>query len=535
MTACAEAVFPVDEVAHSAEHRGAALIGSARQCTSIRTVSGRWPGAEHGVARQAGVIAPELAAMDVLSLKRRMQTRGGMGQAKAAQDPSMDEILASIRKIIAEEPVGSRPVPAQQTKTVVTSGEVAARPFSGAGRQPVPPVGTPTETAPRGQESSDPMFGRLAEALGGRAPERPSSTPGGQSASMFADQANARAASQEPTERPAPGFTAEPTAVTAIADDLDDLLADDPIAPQAGEDRAFGRRNIDFGQVVPRDDKVEAAGQPAPKSGASAGAKPSTHAVAFEKMLSNRLATGKAEAAASEPEPEGPVVIASMADLGVDDGEASIELADAETSEDAKSAFGALMAGLEASAPVGETIELPEATASDAVPEAATAIGEKDAAGGVPDASEQVASTMVAGADVTPRVVAAQIELPKVTAAAVVVAVPADGGDTVKVAGGVTKPEAVTAAVVPTGGAAEAPALPAIAAMTGLAATLAPSAGGAIGVRTVEDIVAELLRPMLREWLAENMPRMVEKALRIELAEGLKTLDHKPAKSPREA
>lgn len=50
----------------------------------------------------------------------------------------------------------------------------------------------------------------------------------------------------------------------------------------------------------------------------------------------------------------------------------------------------------------------------------------------------------------------------------------------------------------------------------------------ASGVRTVEDIVAELLRPMLREWLAENMPRMVEKALRIELAEGLKTVRPKP-------
>lgn len=41
-------------------------------------------------------------------------------------------------------------------------------------------------------------------------------------------------------------------------------------------------------------------------------------------------------------------------------------------------------------------------------------------------------------------------------------------------------------------------------------------------VRSVEDLVAELLRPMLRQWLDENMPRIVEKALRIELANGLK-------------
>lgn len=49
----------------------------------------------------------------------------------------------------------------------------------------------------------------------------------------------------------------------------------------------------------------------------------------------------------------------------------------------------------------------------------------------------------------------------------------------------------------------------------------APAGGG------VEDATADLLRPMLRQWLAENMPRMVEKALHIEVAESLK-----PGKKP---
>jgi cell pole-organizing protein PopZ len=40
---------------------------------------------------------------------------------------------------------------------------------------------------------------------------------------------------------------------------------------------------------------------------------------------------------------------------------------------------------------------------------------------------------------------------------------------------------------------------------------------------TIEDTTAELLRPMLRQWLADNMPRMVEKALHIEVAQGVKT------------
>ena len=38
-------------------------------------------------------------------------------------------------------------------------------------------------------------------------------------------------------------------------------------------------------------------------------------------------------------------------------------------------------------------------------------------------------------------------------------------------------------------------------------------------VRTMEDTVVELLRPMLRQWLDANMPRIVEKALRVELSE----------------
>jgi len=53
-------------------------------------------------------------------------------------------------------------------------------------------------------------------------------------------------------------------------------------------------------------------------------------------------------------------------------------------------------------------------------------------------------------------------------------------------------------------------------------AVAAPAAkaepGEPAGARTLEDTVADLLRPMLRDWLDANMPRIVEKALRVELA-----------------
>lgn len=45
------------------------------------------------------------------------------------------------------------------------------------------------------------------------------------------------------------------------------------------------------------------------------------------------------------------------------------------------------------------------------------------------------------------------------------------------------------------------------------------SASGS-AARTLEEAVADLLRPMLRDWLDANMPRIVEKALRVELAAG---------------
>ncbi len=46
----------------------------------------------------------------------------------------------------------------------------------------------------------------------------------------------------------------------------------------------------------------------------------------------------------------------------------------------------------------------------------------------------------------------------------------------------------------------------------------------------MEDTVAELLRPMLKQWLADNMPRIVEKALRIEVAQSVRVDDGKDQK-----
>lgn len=78
------------------------------------------------------------------------------------------------------------------------------------------------------------------------------------------------------------------------------------------------------------------------------------------------------------------------------------------------------------------------------------------------------------------------------------------------------------AAPAPAMAAAPLPALSAEALVAALPSSRPPAAGTAATVRSVEDLIADLLRPMLRQWLDENMPRIVEKALRIELAQGLK-------------
>lgn len=44
-----------------------------------------------------------------------------------------------------------------------------------------------------------------------------------------------------------------------------------------------------------------------------------------------------------------------------------------------------------------------------------------------------------------------------------------------------------------------------------------PTAG-----RTLEDAVADMLRPMLQQWVADNMPRIIERALRVEVAKTVK-------------
>ncbi|HMM13543.1 MAG TPA: DUF2497 domain-containing protein [Parvibaculum sp.] len=53
------------------------------------------------------------------------------------------------------------------------------------------------------------------------------------------------------------------------------------------------------------------------------------------------------------------------------------------------------------------------------------------------------------------------------------------------------------------------------AAFGALASSIFTSSGG--GGRTLEDLVADLLRPMLKQWLDQNLPPLVEQLVREEI------------------
>lgn len=407
---------------------------------------------------------------------------------------------------------------------------------------------------PKENPEDSKLYGRLAEALR----SAPAAAAG---AAPMSDAAAPQA------------VTAAKSASAALTEDLDDLLADAPSAApamemmpagpaparpadaasdampnQAGpareelaEARAIHRRTLDFGSVVPQRNDAEAAASEAESE--RLPVKPSAHAAAFDKMLTARMSTGKQEPAAAELAPEGPLVIAAMPDTrdtsSLPGGEgAALEIEDPEAAEAAKSALGALMAGLAASSAAPAVEAAAPAPDRPAAPQPQT-VTVNSSAGSVSSESTAGNATTnpafaVTAAKSVPQMKPVESVVGKPAGAATAStgviageAVEARGGDAAK--GAIEpvqpppKPEskphnAGQAANLPAAAAASPP------------ATAAPAVLALGGVRTVEDIVAELLRPMLREWLAENMPRMVERALRIELADGLKTVTQTPRK-----
>ncbi|MBA4173589.1 MAG: hypothetical protein C0511_13310 [Hyphomicrobium sp.] len=183
-----------------------------------------------------------------------------------------------------------------------------------------------------------------------------------------------------------------------------------------------------------------------------------------------------------------------------------------ESTAAAQSALGALAAGLAAS---GKSF-VPSVTA---IPETGAVMVATHAAPPGPD-GQPVAISAMSPPAAAPAEVEVVVEVAPEVPSAVIDVAPPPGEQPVP---------ATVAAVLPK----LPPALP-VSAPPVHALPAAPSqpegaaAGDAGKTTSLEDTVAELLRPMLRQWLADNMPRIVEKALRIEVAESVRLTSRPP-------
>jgi len=383
---------------------------------------------------------------------------------------------------------------------------------------------------------------------------------------------------------PAAKQTSSPSATPAVIETKSS--ASEPERAPSG--RVISRRSLDFGAIVPgrmealpvADEKPAASSAPSEEEApeklslqaSEPFVKPTSQARAFDKMLSARIAQAAKPARQVAEPPAGPIVIAAMPERGASElaksetGPQSIgpesqdatgeALPDLDTSDEAQSALGMLAAGLAASSssPTSSDARMVENSDPEfseiSADDEPTLVVEPPAMFAEPQASEEQGPPPVRleAADRAPQSLQPERTSPEPVAPPQAIAPPPpvvrDASAILR--GAMSVPSRKASAAEPVAEAGTPPAdapTPApsktqthgtaVTTPAAIASQLAiPAAGSAVGVRTVEDIVAELLRPMLREWLAENMPRIVEKALRIELAEGLKTVQHVPAKKP---
>jgi cell pole-organizing protein PopZ len=365
-----------------------------------------------------------------------------MQRSPKATEPSMEEILASIRKIIAEDPTGAAP-PQPAPSRMPAAPPVSARPgqplLPASAQRPLP-EGPPPHTAGERRKAAD-LDADLADLLGSIPPRSPGLPPA----------------------PPAP--------------------ADGPADPKLGQrpQRQPGKANGAAGQMP--------AGAPALQQ---------THRPLSEALSRARAAERPSSADGAPALPAAPAQASQDADLARRGRVAPPPLAEP------------------APAPGGER-SVERAIAQPAQPPSSGRGSESKRPSLEPTkVSEPAAELPAAGAAVDPRGRQAESD----SSAAKPVSAKTGGQP-------VTAPDAVSAAAAAVARkvAATIPATAVPSRPFGASRAAAGAAGEA--TRTLEDTVAELLRPMLRQWLETNMPRIVEKALRVEIADSAN-----PAKGP---
>ncbi|HPG89544.1 MAG TPA: DUF2497 domain-containing protein [Hyphomicrobium sp.] len=439
-----------------------------------------------------------------------------MTRLDATSEPSMEDILASIRKIIAEDPPGSRPVPAplparapvqSQPSTFKAPERDAFIPMSGRGSKTSAPQ--PTLSAP------EPYL---------------TATPDQSASQPFANEPFFSTA-PSPSETDAPSSRIEPSFSSSARPDSE-------LAPSATNTMSVDAQLSDLlGDVMPE----RASGS-------------TTDAVPSQSIY-------KAPATTSMPADSRPGFTVSRdgflagstttpAKAGSDPFDFDLGPSPFHTTPAAPGlATNSLTARMSASAL--ERISAPsDAGSSPAVANAGSqaAVASDDVVP-APDAdAAQASPTDVSGTQASPTDVSAT-EASEIEQATVTIVMPSIAATIAPLSATPSPAPEPVARFIPANASVEAPkaidrdvlevmapqrissSAPAMEVLRVQAetevitsASTSTSVGPSIpegDVRSMEDTVAELLRPMLKAWLAENMPRIVERALRRELSEQL--------------
>jgi cell pole-organizing protein PopZ len=144
-----------------------------------------------------------------------------MSKLQTAAEPTMEDILASIRKMISEERLGPRPIPDQIARTSYGSGSIGSAPVSAEKaepRQPEPAAPAPEPGPAVGPERGTPSFSSLSNALKAATPSAEHRRSlDDKIADMLEKKGTATAAPVDPlavfaATRPSPAPTTQPQA-----------------------------------------------------------------------------------------------------------------------------------------------------------------------------------------------------------------------------------------------------------------------------------------------------------------------------------
>jgi cell pole-organizing protein PopZ len=470
-----------------------------------------------------------------------------MTRLDASNDPSMEDILASIRKIIAEDPPGSRPVPSAPQKAIVSPAQSAFGRLSPAAESlfqteaVAAPVPAP---APEPYLRSTPAAGSQPNAFA-QSPfftVKPLAAPLARVEPSFAPVA-------VPVDEPilpvatllgeSVGEPVPSAAITqSVEDQLSDLLEDVAVAASAAPIKPAVMFTLPQSEAVP--EKVELAkpvsdfavkliGRPSPVAAPAVAADVVGSGLKSEGLEGQRPGfTVSQDGFVPERTPANSESDPFDFDLGPSPFLAKSIATPVAASPAADLSDLLLKNGAELPDSTAATIvaQQPETAGAASVTPAPAAALETE------NISPQEAVFVLPSIETPdlPQVSPQASNLNVVTESAAVESVqgstPFVPEVTAPTASFYDTPTSSAASFVSRSGYASPAIVPAPTASAESERTsmLLPDAAQ----RSMEDTVADLLRPMLKSWLAENMPKIVERALRRESSERLLS-EHKTA------